>query len=522
MISKTKSKKSFAKLLLSLACVLCMAFSVVIPVNAEAANASVTKVSESLVQVRMIYKKDSRDKGTPIQGGTGFLINGNTVLTCAHVVDVNDDVKAICKDIFGSNYSIDNLSLEVVVSGDVTIPVKVKKESQEMDFAIVNLTEMMNRRTPAVLGDSDSVDKTQVVYALGFPAAVAELQNKNTYTSDDVTITSGEVSKITSSDGIDYIQHGAILNNGNSGGPLVNENGEVVGINKGTKSNYYYSVSMNQVKNILDELGVEYQSGTGASVSKGETVAPETEEQPTTEAVAPATEKQEATTTAVASTDKNNDNGDSSKMIIIIAIAAVAVIIIIVVIIIIASGSKKKSKPVRNVPNGPSGTNRGPSAYGNQPQPNRGSSPYGNQPQQSGAYRPNVPSQGAAPTVPNNEGAGQTTVLNEGAGETTVLGYQPTGAVLVRTSTNERISINKPEFVIGKERRRVDYCISNNNSVSRAHAKIKVRAGKFFISDLGSTNCTYVNGNKLTPNQEVALSNGDKIKISDEEFQFMG
>lgn len=521
MISKTKSKKSFAKLLLSLACVLCMAFSVVIPVNAEAANASVTKVSESLVQVRMIYKKDSRDKGTPIQGGTGFLINGNTVLTCAHVVDVNDDVKAICKDIFGSNYSIDNLSLEVVVSGDVTIPVKVKKESQEMDFAIVNLTEMMNRRTPAVLGDSDSVDKTQVVYALGFPAAVAELQNKNTYTSDDVTITSGEVSKITSSDGIDYIQHGAILNNGNSGGPLVNENGEVVGINKGTKSNYYYSVSMNQVKNILDELGVEYQSGTGASVSKGETVAPETEEQPATETVAPATEKQEATTTAVASTDKNNDNGDSSKMIIIIAIAAVAVIIIIVVIIII-SGSKKKSKPVRNVPNGPSGMNRGPSPYGNQPQPNRGSSPYGNQPQQSGTYRPNVPSQGAAPTVPNNEGAGQTTVLNEGAGETTVLGYQPTGAVLVRTSTNERISINKPEFVIGKERRRVDYCISNNNSVSRAHAKIKARAGKFFISDLGSTNCTYVNGNKLTPNQEVALSNGDKIKISDEEFQFMG
>ena len=97
MISKTKSKKSFAKLLLSLACVLCMAFSVVIPVNAEAANASVTKVSESLVQVRMIYKKDSRDKGTPLQGGTGFLINGNTVLTCAHVVDVNDDVRQFVK-----------------------------------------------------------------------------------------------------------------------------------------------------------------------------------------------------------------------------------------------------------------------------------------------------------------------------------------------------------------------------------------------------------------------------------------
>lgn len=497
-----------------------MAFSVVIPVNAESANANVTNVSESLVQVRMVYKEDSRDKGTPIQGGTGFLINNNTVITCAHVVDVSDEVKSICKDVFGSSYSVDNLSLEVVVSGDVTIPVKVKKESQEMDFAIVNLTETMNKRTPAVLGDSDGVDKTQIVYALGFPAAVAELQNRNTYTSDDVTITSGEVSKITTSDGIDYIQHGAVLNGGNSGGPLVNEKGEVVGINKGSKSNYYYSVSMEQIKSILDELGVEYQSGTGVTANNQETVAASTAATSATEQVTAVTEKQESTTKAVGAADTNKDNGNSSKMIIIIAIAAVAVIIIVVVIIIIVSSKKKKTKPAKIVPNGPTGLNRG-SSYGNQPHPNRGSSPYGNQPQ-SGAYRPNVPSQGAAPTVPSNEGDNPTTVLNEGDALTTVLGYQPTGAVLVRTSTNEKISINKPEFVIGKERRRVDYCISNNNSVSRTHAKIKARAGKFFISDLGSTNCTYVNGNKLTPNQEVALNNGDKIKISDEEFKFMG
>lgn len=47
-----------------------------------------------------------------------------------------------------------------------------------MDFAIVNLTEMMNRRTPAVLGDSDSVDKTQVVYALGFPQQLQSFRTK--------------------------------------------------------------------------------------------------------------------------------------------------------------------------------------------------------------------------------------------------------------------------------------------------------------------------------------------------------
>ena len=93
---------------------------------------------------------------------------------------------------------------------------------------------------------------------------------------------------------------------------------------------------------------------------------------------------------------------------------------------------------------------------------------------------------------------------------------------MIRKRNNEKISINKPEFIIGKERRRVDYCISDNNSISRAHAKIKVRAGRCYISDLGSTNCTYVNGVKLSPNQEVILSKGDKIKISDEEFEFLG
>ena len=93
---------------------------------------------------------------------------------------------------------------------------------------------------------------------------------------------------------------------------------------------------------------------------------------------------------------------------------------------------------------------------------------------------------------------------------------------MIRKRNNEKITINKPEFLIGKERRRVDYCISDNNSVSRAHAKIKVRAGRCYIADLGSTNCTFVNGVKLSPNQEVILSKGDVIKISDEEFEFMG
>lgn len=509
--SERKQHLNFVKLLLSLVCVACIAFSAVASVGAETTekvNQAVTNVRDSIVQVRMIYKKDKHDKGTAVKKGTGFLINTNTVITCAHVVDIDDDVKKDCKTLVGDNYNIDNLSLEVVVSNDVTIPVTVKKESQDIDFAILNLTEVLSKRVPAVIGNSDDVKQTQLVYALGFPKVSADAQNKETYTSDDATITSGEVSKcgefsekffIENKHGeVSYIQHGATLHKGNSGGPLVDENGIVVGINAYTYENYNYSIGINQVSSILDELGIEYEKGSVAPVENTTEDTSEVEE--TT--IAPATEEPIGEIeTEPEQTDQPAT--DMTKTIIIIAIVALVIILIVVVVIIIISSKKKASDKIPPAPRGTMPTPISPQKL-TPPTP-----PYSNSP-----YSPQ--------TMPNNDGAGETSVLNEGAGETTVLGYQSTGAVLVRVSTKERININKPEFVIGKERRRVDYCISDNNSISRTHAKIKARAGKFYIADLGSTNCTYVNGNKLSPNQEIALNNGDKIKISDEEFEFIG
>ena len=157
------------------------------------------------------------------------------------------------------------------------------------------------------------------------------------------------------------------------------------------------------------------------------------------------------------------------------------------------------------------------------PQMGAGPAPGGFAPLQPPQFQNRPPmSMGASPTIMNNEGAGETSVLNSGEGETTVLGNQSTGFFLVRKSNGERININKPEFIIGKERRRVDYCISDNGSISRTHAKLRIRADRCYISDLGSTNCTFVNGSKISPNQEVVLSKGDEISISDEKFEFIG
>lgn len=91
---------------------------------------------------------------------------------------------------------------------------------------------------------------------------------------------------------------------------------------------------------------------------------------------------------------------------------------------------------------------------------------------------------------------------------------------LIRRSMNERISINKPVFRIGKERSYVDCFISNNGAISRSHADIIKRGNRFFICDRNSTNKTFRNGYMLTPEDEVEIFDGDILQLANEEFEF--
>ena len=54
------------------------------------------------------------------------------------------------------------------------------------------------------------------------------------------------------------MQHSASLSSGSSGGPLVSQDGSVVAINRGGVNQYYYSVAISQIREVLDKLGVEY------------------------------------------------------------------------------------------------------------------------------------------------------------------------------------------------------------------------------------------------------------------------
>lgn len=99
-------------------------------------------------------------------------------------------------------------------------------------------------------------------------------------------------------------------------------------------------------------------------------------------------------------------------------------------------------------------------------------------------------------------------------------GPQITYPYLIRKSSFDRTDINKPVFRIGKERSYVDYFVANNNAVSRIHADIITKNNSFFVKDENSTNGTYVNGNRLSPNEEVQVFDGDIITFANEEFEF--
>lgn len=91
---------------------------------------------------------------------------------------------------------------------------------------------------------------------------------------------------------------------------------------------------------------------------------------------------------------------------------------------------------------------------------------------------------------------------------------------LIRNINNEVIRIDKPAFRIGKDESSVDYIIHDNDAISRSHADIITKRGKYFVFDLRSKNKSYINNRVLPAEQEVEISNGDILKLANETFVF--
>ena len=164
--------------------------------------------------------------------GSGFIIDEKgIVVTNNHVIQDAEDII-------------------VRVNGDQEYKAKVVGADPLSDIAVLQL-ETKDKFTPVAFGDSDKARIGDWVIAIGNPFGLGG------------TVTSGIISARNRSIGLsryeDYIQTDASINSGNSGGPLFDMNGDVIGINtailgRNGSIGIGFSIPANSAKIVIDQL----------------------------------------------------------------------------------------------------------------------------------------------------------------------------------------------------------------------------------------------------------------------------
>lgn len=196
----------------------------------------------------------SPSSSTATATGTGVVITENGyIVTNAHVI-------------YDSEYGAGEAdSINVILSDQNSYEAEIVGYDTDCDLAVLKINA--EGLTAAEFGDSDSLRLGESVIAIGNPLGF-DLMN---------TVTGGMVSglnrHITINDkAMTLIQTDAAINSGNSGGPLINKCGQVIGINSSKMSSTYYgeasiegigfAIPSNEVSAIVDDL-MKYGYVTG-------------------------------------------------------------------------------------------------------------------------------------------------------------------------------------------------------------------------------------------------------------------
>ncbi|ELP64386.1 S1C family serine protease [Streptomyces turgidiscabies] len=174
--------------------------------------------------------------------GSGFVYDAEQglILTNAHVVEGQS-------------------ALKVVIDNKEPVAVRLLGSDPCEDLAVVKLTAPQKDLKELDFGDSGDLKAADTVTALGYPTSLGD------YATQKPVYTSGSVQSpdVSADPSVSYphlpatIQHSATLNHGNSGGPLLDSDGKVVGINtlgNAEASGQYYSIAGDHAKPLLAGL----------------------------------------------------------------------------------------------------------------------------------------------------------------------------------------------------------------------------------------------------------------------------
>jgi len=341
------------------------------------------------------------------------------------------------------------------------------------DVAILRAERPVEDHVALTLMHAEDADCGDPIYTLGFPASADELNSGYLYAEkSDVSMDGGVISKFFAFEregNTMAIQHHAHINHGSSGGPLVTEEGNVIGINtygwtyepeegENVPSEYSLSIYADYAMVGLDSLGIAYD---------------------------------------VYVPGQPGDNG-GERTIMFIALAIILVLAAALAALLLIVGKRKKEVS-EDTAQGQAETGRTQEGLREPPI----------MPKEEGTK----PGLRGAPREPET-GAGSA-ARRSGAADSGIR-LQGTGGCFKgrRFAVNGRIRI-------GRDSSRNDLVYpQGSQGISAAHCEIHFREGKLYLCDMGSTYGTYLNGKRIPARQMLPLQVGDAVCLGSPQESF--
>ncbi|XP_029447611.1 serine protease HTRA3 [Rhinatrema bivittatum] len=174
----------------------------------------VEKIAPAVVHIELFLRHPLFGRNVPLSSGSGFIVSDlGLIVTNAHVVSSSNAVSG-------------RQQLKVQLHNGDSYEATIKDIDKKSDIATIKIKP--KKKLPVLLlGHSTDLRPGEFVVAIGSPFAL-----QNTVTTGIVSTAQRDGKELGLRDSdMDYIQTDAIINYGNSGGPLVNLDGEVIGIN---------------------------------------------------------------------------------------------------------------------------------------------------------------------------------------------------------------------------------------------------------------------------------------------------
>ena len=456
------------------------------------AQNSLDDVAKSVVQIA--YKFPDREPfrdlfRDPFTGevnlyvvvGSGFMVGTEAdqeyryCITNWHVVDTTwgQDLPREFR------FAADEIEIYILRAMDDFVPVRIYSDLRTSDIAVLEIDpgHRLFGYVPLEFAHSGMVQRGEDVWAIGFPATATTLADMTAAYYSDATVTKGIISRVTTSNGVPVYQMDTYISGGNSGGPLVNKDGQVIGINTFAlvtdiggfilPEQMNYAVQIDVLTDHLRSRGIPFLEAGSAPP------APAPEPTPTPE---PAPEPTPAPEPVIVEEDSNQT--------LLYVGLGVAAVLLIVIAVILTRG--KKPAPVASMPPAPPA-----------PPTQHVSSPV----TQAGPAASSPPvTRPAPPVVPKTGVKG---ISGQFAGQT--------------------IDFVGGQLVIGRDPRLAQLLYpQSNDKVSRKHLTIRFddKTQKFVLED-SSSNGTFLSSNeKLEPGKPYYLNPGDRFYVADPKEVF--